>query len=90
MKNYPFNSEKMSEEYYLSILKMLNEEKYMHDIYLYKNNNSVISKYLYIIKRNFGKIFSRVYLFSKLYNLVNRIYLRIKQLVVIDKNEKFD
>jgi len=90
MKNYPFNSEKMSEEYYLSILKMLNEEKYMHDIYLYKDNNLVTSKYLYIIKRIFGKTFSRVYLFSKLYNLVNRIYLKIKQLVVNDKNEKFD
>ena len=35
-------------------------------------------------------MFSRVYLFSKLYNLVNRLYLKIKQLVVNDKNEKFD
>jgi len=90
MKNYPFNSEKMSEEYYFSILKMLKDAKYMNDISLYKDNDLVTSKNLYILKRIFGKIFSRVYLFSKLYNLVNRLYLKIKQLVVNDKNEKFD
>ena len=90
MKNYPFNSEKMSEEYYFSILKMLKNAKYMNDISLYKDNDLVTSKNLYILKRIFGKIFSRVYLFSKLYNLVNRLYLKIKQLVVNDKNEKFD
>ena len=90
MKNYPFNSEKMSEEYYFSILKMLKDAEYMNDISLYKDNDLVTSKNLYILKRIFGKIFSRVYLFSKLYNLVNRLYLKIKQLVVNDKNEKFD
>jgi glycosyltransferase involved in cell wall biosynthesis len=90
MKNYPFNSEKMSEEYYFSILKMLKDAKYMNDISVFKDNRLVTSKNLYILKRLFGKIFSRVYLFSKLYNLVNRLYLKIKQLVVNGKDEKFD
>ena len=80
----------MSEEYYFSILKMLKNAKYMNDISLYKDNDLVTSKNLYILKRIFGRMFSRVYLFSKLYNLVNRLYLKIKQLVVNDKNEKFD
>ena len=66
------------------------DTEYMNDISLYKDNDLVTSKNLYILKRIFGKIFSRVYLFSKLYNLVNRLYLKIKQLVVNDKNEKFD
>ena len=90
MKNYPFSSEKMSEEYYFSILNMLKEKKYMHDISALEDKNLVVSKSRYLIKRFFGKIFTRVYLFSKLYNLVYRIYLKIKQKVEIDKNEKFD
>ena len=82
MNTYPFNAEKMCKEYLDLFLDMKKYDKEIVEERADELNYLLYSKFIFQIKRKLNKYVNKSKLLKSIFTLLNRIYLKLKSIIV--------